>query len=241
MSGRNRCVEPEVLDGLAAEDPRAQRARRDLQRVHWVMRSAAILARAIAELKLVEQPRRVLELGAGDGTLLLNLARRLRPRWTHVELTLLDRVDLVSAQTRAAYAKLGWRVRVECADALDWAATVPARQYDLCIANLFLHHFPAPPLQQLLRATARASDAFVACEPRRDELARLGSRLIVVLGVNAVTREDAVKSVAAGFTHQDLTEAWSEATDAWRTAEFPAWPFTHCFIAARVGPGSILP
>ncbi|MEP6548552.1 MAG: class I SAM-dependent methyltransferase [Gammaproteobacteria bacterium] len=238
MSGKIRHVEPEVLDGLEAEDPRAQRARRDLQRVHWVMRSAAILARAVSELKLAEQPRRILELGAGDGTLLLNMARRLRPCWTQVELTLLDRVDLVSESTLAAYAKLGWRARVERADALDWAASAPARQYDLCVSNLFLHHFTAPALQRLLLATARASDAFVACEPRRDELARLGSRLIAVLGVNAVTREDAVTSVAAGFAHHDLTDAWSVTNDGWRTMEFPAWPFTHCFIAARAASSS---
>lgn len=235
MSGRIRHVEPEVLDGLGSEDPRAQRARRDLRRIHWVMRSAAILARAVSELKLAEQPRRVLELGAGDGTLLLNMARRLRPRWTQVELTLLDRVDLVSEQTLAAYGELGWRVRMECADALDWTATAPVRHYDLCVTNLFLHHFAAPSLQRLLRATARATDAFVACEPRRDKLARLGSRLVAVLGVNAVTREDAVKSVAAGFTHHDLTDAWPVANDEWWTTEFPARPFTHCFIAARAG------
>ena len=235
MSGRIRVVEPEVLDGLGAGDPRAQRARRDLQRVHWVMRSAAILARAVSELKLAVQPRRVLEVGAGDGTLLLKVARRLRPRWTQVELTLLDRLDLVSEQTLAAYAELGWRVRVDRADALDWATTAPARHYDLCLTNLFLHHFAAPSLQPLLRAVASASDAFVACEPRRSELARLGSRLIAVLGVNAVTREDAVTSVAAGFTGHDLTDAWSMANEGWQTSEFPAWPFTHCFIAARAG------
>ena len=233
MHSRNRCVEPEVLDGLAAADPRAQRARRDLQRVHWVMRSAAILAGAVSRLELTAAPRRIIELGAGDGTLLLNLARRLRPRWAPVELTLLDRMDLVSGETRAAYAELGWRVLIERADVLDWAATVPARQYDLCVANLFLHHFTAAPLERLLQAAGRASDGFIACEPRRDVLARAGSRLIFALGVNAVTREDAVKSVAAGFTDHEITDAWRTANDAWRTEEFPARPFTHCFVAAR--------
>ena len=37
-----RIIEPELLDTLVPDDPRAQRARRDLQRVNFVMVQAAI-------------------------------------------------------------------------------------------------------------------------------------------------------------------------------------------------------
>src|SRR5579859_6446771 len=110
MSPSCRRVEPEELDGLAADDPRGLRSRRDLRRVHVVMRSVSNLQRAVSALQLAAQPRRILELGAGDGTLMLRFARAQRPSWNDVELTLLDRVDLVSEQTRAAYRELGWRV-----------------------------------------------------------------------------------------------------------------------------------
>lgn len=233
MSATRRWVESEELDGLVADDPRACRSRRDLQRLHVAMRSISILERAVAALQLGVQPRRILELGAGDGTLLLRFARAHRPTWNDVELTLLDRVDLVSAQTRAAYRELGWQVSFLRADALEWAASPPARCYDLCFANLFLHHFEAAPLIDLLRAVAVAADAFVACEPRRSNLARFASRLVILLGASEVTRHDAVKSVAAGFTGRELSAAWTAAAGEWNLVEFQALPFSHCLAAAR--------
>jgi SAM-dependent methyltransferase len=233
MSPSCRLVEREELDGLAADDPRGRRSRRDLQRVHIAMRSLSSLRRAVAALQLAAQPRRILELGAGDGTLLLRFARAQRPAWNDVELTLLDRVDLVSGQTRAAYRELGWQVSLLRADALEWAASPQACRYDLCFANLFLHHFESAPLRLVLRAVAAATNAFVACEPRRSNAARFGSRLIVLLGANEVTRQDAVKSVAAGFTDQELSAAWSTAEGDWNLVEFSALPFSHCLAAAR--------
>jgi SAM-dependent methyltransferase len=233
MSPSRRKVEPEELDGLAADDPRGRRSRRDLRRVHVAMRSVSNLQRAVAVLQLAARPRRILELGAGDGTLLLRFARAQRPRWNDVELTLLDRVDLVSEQTHAGYRELGWRVSFLRADALEWAASRQTRNYDLCFANLFLHHFEPAPLILLLRAVAAATDAFVACEPRRSKIARVGSRLIVLLGASAVTRHDAVKSVAAGFTDRELSAAWNTAGGDWNLVEFLAPPFSHCLAAAR--------
>jgi hypothetical protein len=233
MSTSTRCVLPEVLDGLEADDPRGRRSRRDLQRVHAAMRSVSILLRAVAMLRLATPPRRILELGAGDGTLLLRFARAQRPQWLDVDLTLLDRLDLVSEGTREAYRELGWRPKVERVDALEWAAEPHDQHYDLCFANLFLHHFDAAPLGTLLRSVAASTDALVACEPRRSALARLGSRLVVMLGANDVTREDAVKSVAAGFAGRELSAAWTPADGSWIVAEFPALPFTHCFTAVR--------
>ena len=76
---------------------------------------------AIAGLQLTTPPRRVLELGAGDGSLMLRLAQAMNPPWRRVSLTLLDRHDLVSAQTRKAYQALGWQLTVLRADALEWA------------------------------------------------------------------------------------------------------------------------
>jgi hypothetical protein len=252
MSLSRRRVEPEELDGLAADDPRGRRSRNDLRRVHVAMRSIANLQRAVARLQLAVQPRRILELGAGDGTLLLRFARVQRPRWNGVKLTLLDRVDLVSEETLAGYRELGWQVNFLRADALEWAASRPLRsdgtrtdddrtdgtrtdddrRYDLGFANLFLHHFEPAPLVLLLRAVAAATDAFVACEPRRSNIARVGSRLIGLLGASEVTRQDAVKSVAAGFTDRELSTAWS-TRGGWNLVEFPAPPFSHCLAAAR--------
>jgi hypothetical protein len=231
-----RTVLPELLDELAPDDPRARRSRGDLRRIHVAMGSAAILARALARVRPAAPPRRIVELGAGDGTLLLRVARRLG--WRDVELTLLDRVDLLDDATRAAYAALGWRVRANRACALDWARAATGRdaagadaRYDLCVASLFLHHFAPDALADLLRGVAARADAFVALEPRRGRLARVGSRLVALLGANAVTRADAVTSVDAGFADRELSSSWPSGP--WHLVERAAGPFAHSFVATR--------
>jgi SAM-dependent methyltransferase len=230
---RVRIVEPERLDNLASDDPLAVASRRDLQRVHRAMRSLTILKDAVSRLNMAARPKRILELGAGDGSLLLRLARTLRPRWGGLELTLLDRQNLLSASARQAFAELDWHVTVMCMDALEWARSPPTERYDLCITTLFLHHFENADLGCLLAGVAARADAFIACEPRRNRIAHLGSRLIGLLGANEVTREDGVQSVVAGFNDRELTELWSTVPGDWRIDEYGAWPFTHCFWAAR--------
>jgi len=228
-----RRVEREILDGLDADEPQARRSRRDLQRVNRVMRSASILRAALARLRLPVQPLRLLELGAGDGTLLLRVAAALRPPWRDVDLTLLDRLDCVSAETLGAYTALGWRVRLLRCDVLAWAHASESARFDLCVANLFLHHFEAPELAAVLRRTAAVADAFIACEPRRGRFAHWASRLVFFLGANAVTRNDAVASVVAGFAGAELTALWPQ-TQQWRLDERLVRPFTHCFTARRL-------
>ncbi len=227
-----RNVLPELLDELEPNDPRARRSRRDLRYVHRAMGSLSILQRAIARLQLQAPPTRILELGAGDASFLLRLAQA-QPDWGGVVLTILDRHDLLSKETREAYKRLGWDLTVLRADVLEWAKEGHAQQFDLCVTTLFLHHFDRAALSVLMTAIAADSAAFVACEPRRNSFSWLASHLVWLLGANAVTRCDAVKSVAAGFVAQELTQSWPKAQADWRCEEYAAPPFTHCFTAVR--------
>jgi Methyltransferase domain len=222
-----------MLDDLAPSDPRAVRSRRDLRRVHRAMRTVSALNRALSRLRLAAHPKSILELGAGDGSLLLRLAAAVRPRWPGVELTLLDRQPIVDSATVESYRRHDWEVTAVREDALIWARQPDRRQFDLTVATLFLHHFREPELRALLRGVVSRSRAFIAIEPRREMLARVGSRLIGLLGANAVTREDAVKSVDAGFTDGEITAAWPLTDETWCTQEFRLLPFSHGFIAAR--------
>ena len=110
-------------------------------------------------------------------------------------------------------------------------------RWDLIVANLFLHHFEGAPLAGLLAAAAARGDRFLACEPRRSRLALAASRLVGAIGANAVTREDAVLSVHAGFCGNEIAALWpSEA--GWRIDERPAGWFSHCFVAERTTDGA---
>lgn len=240
-----RVVAAETLDHLAPEDPTALRSRRDLVRVHRAMGTRAIVARgwqALVSPRRASAPLRVLELGAGDGSLLLGVARALAPRWPAVQLTLLDRQDIVRPATLASYAELGWSARVQVVDVLAWAAQpeggaagAAARRWDLISTTLFLHHFEAGPLALLLAAVAARSDRFFACEPKRSWLPLAGSHLVGFIGANAVTRTDAVLSVQAGFRDREITARWPRQGDDWRTREFAAGLFSHGFSARRTG------
>jgi SAM-dependent methyltransferase len=231
-----RVLEPETLDHLAPDDPVAQRSRRDLRRVNGFMGARRILARAIARAVPGDRSGslRILELGCGDGRLMLDIARHRGDRWPGASLDLLDRQPLVDDATLAAYAAAGWRARPLVADVADWAATNDVgERWDIVIANLFLHHFDGESLRRLLAACARRSDALVACEPRRSRFALAASHLIFFLGANAVTRHDGVLSVRAGFVERELASSWPGDPAAWHLDEYDDGLFTHCFVAAR--------
>ena len=231
-----RVLEPETLDHLAPADPAAQRSRRDLRRVNRVMGARAVLVRALERVSPANAPAplRIIELGCGDGLLMLDVARSKRPALRDVRLTLLDMAPVVEPATIAAYDAAGWQAEALQADVLDWAdASEAAPRWDIVVANLFLHHFEGDALRRLLAGCARRADALAACEPRRSRFALGASHLVVFIGANAVTRRDAVLSVRAGFVADELSQAWPAAPSAWRLDEYDDGPFTHCFCAAR--------
>ena len=245
-----RVVSAEALDYLAPDDPEAMRSRRDLARVHRAMGTRSIIRRgwrALVSPPRTAAPLRILELGAGDGTLLLGVARSLNPRWPRVQLSLLDRQDIVTPATLAGFAKLGWAAQVQVADVLACAARPdvtssglpsppsPSTRWDLITTSLFLPHFEDAELDLLLAAVAERGDRFHACEPGRSWLALAGSHLVGAIGANAVTRADAVLSVRAGFRHDEISARWPRAGVDWQLRESAAGLFSHCFSAHRSG------
>jgi hypothetical protein len=226
-----RVLEPELLDSLPPDDPAAIRSRADLRRVNWCMRNDTHLFKAIRALP--KPPRSILEIGAGDGTFMLRLARRLyRLNSNPVQLYLLDKDPVVSARTLAEYRELGWSAEVVRENVLRWSDQRDREHVDLVIANLFLHHFSENDLRGLFNGVAHTCDAFVACEPRRWRASLLGSRLLWLIGCNYVTRHDAVVSVRAGFNGSELTKLWPKA--GFQVAEGPAGFASHLFVASRV-------
>ncbi len=111
-----RRVEPELLDELPADDPRAQRSRRDLELVNAFMLQSGIMASSLLQLHDGAPPRTLIDLGGGDGTFMLSVARRLAPRWPGVAVTVLDRQDILSDKTRADFRALGWQIETAATD-----------------------------------------------------------------------------------------------------------------------------
>ena len=194
-----RQVQREWLDELPVDDPRAIRSRRDLIRVNTWMLQPGIMARALLTHYAGNVPRTLLDLGSGDGTFVLRVARLLARRWSGVSVLMLDRQDIVSKTTRDEFEALGWRTETILGDLFEVIEGNRVPNVDVITTNLFLHHFPDEPLAQLLSRLAPLAPLFVACEPRRGALPLLASRMLWAIGCNDVTRHDSAISVQAGF------------------------------------------
>jgi Methyltransferase domain len=228
-----RQVQPEWLDLLPGDDPCALRARRDLRRLNGWMMQPGIMERLLTRHSPDRNPRAILELGAGDGTFMLRLARRLAARWQGVRVILLDRQAIVSDETRDGFRGLGWQLETVTADVFEFLDHRAESSVDIITANLLLHHFTCGRVKRLFAHAALLAPLFVACEPRRAVPGLICSQLLWTIGCNAVTRHDAAVSVRAGFAATELWQLWPEH-GRWQLHEHPAGLFTHCFVARHV-------
>ena len=226
-----RSLQPEWLDTLSAEDPGAIRSRADLRRVNAWMGNAAILSRVIRTSNI--PVRRIVEIGAGDGTLLLRIAQKLSRSLKDVEVVLVDRQALATPETLDKFQRLNWHASVVEADVFEWLKAGALRDGDAVVANLFLHHFEEDRLREMFHLLAKKVGLFVACEPRRAILGLASARLLLgLIGCNRVTRHDAVVSVVAGFRDQELSRDWPK-DGAWSLREERAGWVSHLFSAVR--------
>jgi len=227
-----RRVEPELLDQLPADDPRAIRARRDVRRANTLMMNASIMASALLRHGAGLQPRKIVDLGSGDGHNMLRVARRLAPHWSDVTVILQDKQDIVNRATRDAFTALRWRVETSATDVFDFLANARLSGVDVVTGNLFLHHFVDEQLARLLASTAQLARLVVVCEPRRAKFVVRSSRVLWAVGFSDVGVHEAIVSARAGFNGKELSSLWPNQ-DAWELHERTAGLFTHCFIARR--------
>ena len=224
-----RSIQPEILDELPADDPRAIQSRRDLRKVNTFMGHPGMVTRALRAAP--SSPRLLVEIGAGDGTFLLRVAKRLRQH-ARVRAILVDRRPSMSAATRDQFADAGWDVDSCQSDVFEWLCRSHPETADVTVANLFLHHFREGELAQLLNLAAQQTKRFIACEPRRSRTALAGVPLLRLLGCNEVTLHDGDLSVRAGFRDRELGALWPPDPE-WRLTEHQRGLFTHAFVAAR--------
>jgi SAM-dependent methyltransferase len=223
-----RQVLAEELDYLEPDDPEAIRSRRDLVRINLLMGNARHIAAALPA-DMPARTRTVVDLGSGDGRLMLAIAKRLSIR---AAVTLVDREPTVDEATYEGFQRLAWSVETVKADALEYLSALEGA--DLICANLFLHHFQEARLTEVLNLIGHKTNAFVACEPERSGFAMRCSRLLWAIGCNGVTQRDAVASVRAGFAESELSRLWPSEAD-FQLTEHPAGLFSHIFSAVRRG------
>jgi hypothetical protein len=226
-----RVVQPELLDALPVDDPGAVRSRADLRRLNRWLRHARLIASNLLA-NLAPPPETLVEVGAGDGTLLLEVARQLRGSWPAVRVILVDAKPTTRVETLAEFESLGWRAERVVADVFDWVAESDCA-VDGVLANLFLHHLDDRRLGALLHWVARHARVMVACETRREWPSLAVVRMLGILGCHRVTRHDARTSMKAGFVDGELARLWP-GTGRWDLRERRVRWLTHLFVARKL-------
>ncbi len=188
-----RLVEPELLETLSEDHPDAIKSRQDLRLVNAIMRNHRWL---ISEVKRHLQPGwRVLEIGAGDGT----LGRRLVNEGVCAADHLCG-LDLVEKP-------VAWPAEARWISG-DLLAQSPLPDAEIIITSLFLHHFHEGQLRHLGALLPPSCKVLIAAEPSRHFFHQIQGRLFATLtGMNYVTKYDMKVSIRAGFRRNELGDS----------------------------------
>ena len=188
-----RVLAPEILDSLPADHPDAIRSRADLRLINHLMGNYRWFFSVLRQEGRWRPATRVIELGAGDGTLARALLAQAKD-WHY------EAIDLAPAPQELP-KNCVWHQ----GDLFDVLPRLQGKA-DAVIANLFLHHFPDAELRRigdLLRPFP-----FVAfCEPWRQRRFHVAGHALNLLGINRVTRHDMHVSIDAGFTGRELADS----------------------------------
>ena len=228
-----RTLHAELVDELPADHPEAMGSRRDLRLLNSLMGHTGILARSLKSVCHRNSSLRLVEIGAGDGRVLLRVARRLATKWYDIDVVFVDMQDLLLTETKADFAVLNWGARLVRGEILQWLEETAEEKCDVILANLVLHHFSNEQLRTLFSLAARKADAFVAVEPRRAKFPLFCAEWLSVIGCNPVTCHDAPISVRAGFKNHELSALWP-SDGKWELKERAAGLFSHHFVARRI-------
>ena len=190
-----RIIQPEILDSIEVGDPDAIASRRDLRLINRLMGNFRWIVTELA--KHLEADDRILELGAGDGT----LGRRVFGRFPDLgrRYTALD----LAPRPCDWPAEFGWLQ----ADLWSREGAAAFATANVVVANLILHHFDDTRLEHLGGMLGNTR-LLVLCEPARREIHVWQGRLLASVGrLNRVTRHDLPVSVRAGFRSDELLRA----------------------------------
>jgi hypothetical protein len=186
-----RLVLPEILDQLPENDPAAAKNRRDMRLLNHLMGNFRWIAREVGRARMKSGPW--IELAAGDGSLGRYLAET-HPTWAATcHFTGLD----LCSRPPAWPEHWPW----EQGDLLQSPSLEGAR---VVIANHILHQFEDEALGALGAKLRHAATHLIINETARRSLHLWQARAAFLLGLNHVSRHDALVSVRAGFRGTEL-------------------------------------
>ena len=182
-----------------------KRSRWDLRAINFLMGNERWIARHLAAYPAA-LAQGVVEIGAGEGTLL----RRLAKKHAGIPLTACD----LAPRPAGLPERIAWDRR----DVFESLAEVNG---GVLAANLFLHHFEDAELARFRPFMERFE---VVCfnEPYRVEQTLLDARFMLPF-VGRATKHDMVVSIRAGFVPGELPARLGLDAAKWRVREATTW------------------
>ncbi|MDQ6781198.1 MAG: methyltransferase domain-containing protein [Candidatus Eremiobacteraeota bacterium] len=186
---------------------------RDLDRVNRFLGGWTSLFDAVG--RLPELPRRLLDVGTGDGALPEQLLGYLAQRGVNASCVALDRSERILSIARERL-----RDRHDISLVLGDARRLPFGMacFDLATLNLSLHHFEPAEAVAVLRELARVARHVIVNDLRRSRLAWAFARTVFPLFTrNRFTRNDAPLSVLRSYLPHEAAELARQA--GWQRLE----------------------
>ncbi len=198
-----RTVEPEILDTLAEDDPDALHNRRDITKFNTLMGNFRWFRQKLNSR--ISSGDHILEIGAGGGELGSFLDKNL-----HQSFPLnIDGLDLWTRPVDWPH-DWGWTQ----ADLTTYDNYSP---YSIVMANMILHQFKESDLKCLGQKISHNARLILASEPARSAAGIFLFRACSpFLGINWVTKNDALLSIKAGFKGQELPQLLGLKQDEWK-------------------------
>jgi hypothetical protein len=188
-----RVIHREILDHLPSDDACAVRARQDLRTINALMGNVRWMRKALRSLTNkpgAPQPLRLVEVGAGDGS----LCRKLRTWFPTAKITGLD----LAARPPNLPADISWRQG-------DLVDKLPDCEGNCLCGVMILHHFRDEQLATIGQIASRYR-MLCFCEPWRARFPYFLGALMRPFCGN-VTRHDLPASIDAGFVPGELPRA----------------------------------
>lgn len=211
-----RVVEPEIIDELPPDHPDVVRSRADLKVINFLMGNERWIARQIRDFSEARK-KGVIEIGAGEGTLL----KRLAGAYPEIPLTACD----LAPRPAELPERISW-------DQRDVFESLSSASGGILAANLFLHHFEEPELAGF-HPHLEKFDAICINEPFRSSYTLRNAQFLLPF-VGRATKHDMVVSIRAGFVPGELPRLLGLDSAKWRVREETSWRGGLRVLASRV-------
>lgn len=196
---------PELLDQKSGSAHETEKSLRDIARINRYLGGASVVENALWPLLGNRSEATILDIGTASADIPRRLTRSAAKRG--VRLTILA-ADLLERHLKIARRDCAGFPAIFPLGADAFCLPLRDKSVDVVLASLFLHHFRAPQLAQLLREFERVSRlGFICNDTVRDAVPLAFFRLTMpIFAKSYLTRYDAIASIRRAYTAPEMRE-----------------------------------